>query len=117
HDGGGLAALSSTVEGPVGIVEGSLGIAKQPQGPCPIGQDHHTDILAKSRRQPTMLGRIVERDCLIIVCPTLGDVSRAHQRSAHEAMHDHEWDRYSLFLSERAELYGETEQIMAVPHA
>ena len=60
--------------------------------------------MAKSRRQRTMLGRIVKRDRLIEVCSAFRDVSRKQQGRAHEAMSDHERDCRPLLLGERQEL-------------
>ena len=86
------------------VCERGLGIAKQPQRPRPIGQDCHPDVLAKSRRQRTMLGRIVKRDRLIEMRSAFRDVSRTQQGHAHEAMPDHERNGRPLLLGERQEL-------------
>ena len=66
HQRGGLADLARILERVLGVRERGLGIAKQPQSQRPIGQDCHPDVLAKSRRQRTMLGRIVKRERLIV---------------------------------------------------
>ena len=66
HQRGGLTDLARILERVVSVCERGLGIAKQPQGQRPKGQDCHPDVLAKSRRQRTMLGRIVKRDRLIV---------------------------------------------------
>src|SRR4029077_16991867 len=63
-----------------------------------------SDILAKSRRQRTMCGRIVKRERLIVVRAALRDVARAQKGSAHETMAYHERDARLLFLSKRKEL-------------
>ena len=60
--------------------------------------------MAKSRRQRTMLGRIVKRERLIEMRSALRDVSREQQGSAHEAMPNHERDCRLLLLGERQEL-------------
>ena len=60
--------------------------------------------MAKSRRQRTMLGRIVKRDRAIEMRSPLRDVSRIRQGDAHEAMPDHERDCRPLLLGERQEL-------------
>ena len=104
HQRGSLADLARILERVVSVCERGLGIAKQPQGQRPIGQDCHPDVLAKSRRQRTMLGRIVKRDRLIEMRSAFRDVSRMQQGHAHEAMPDHERDCRPLLLGERQEL-------------
>ena len=96
-----MADLARIVERVVGVRERSLGIAKQPQSQRPKGQDCHSDVLAKTRRQRTMLGRIVKCERLIEVRSAFCDVSRTQQGHAHHAMSDHERDRRPLFLGER----------------
>ena len=66
------------------VCERGLGIAKQPQRQRPIGQDCYPDVLTKTHRQRTMLGRIVKRDRLIEVRSAFRDVSREQQGNAHE---------------------------------
>ena len=45
--------------------------------------------MSKSRRQRTMLGRIVKRNSLIEMLSAFCDLPRVKQRSTHEAMSDH----------------------------
>jgi hypothetical protein len=52
-------------------------------------QECHPVVLAKTCRQPTMLGRIVQRERAIKMRPTRCDVSRGEQGISHEAMPDH----------------------------
>ena len=54
HQCGGLADLARLFERAICVGERGVGIAKQPQGPRPIGQDDHANVLAKSRRQRAM---------------------------------------------------------------
>jgi hypothetical protein len=75
HQRGGVADLARIIERVLRVCERGLGITKHPQGKRPKGQDRHPDVLAKSRRQRTMLGRIVKRDRLIVVRPAFRDVS------------------------------------------
>ena len=70
-------------------------MTKYPQGQRPIAEDCHPEVLAKTRRQLTMLSRIVKRERLIVVRSTFHDVSRTRQGIAHEAMPDHERSRRS----------------------
>ena len=62
---GGVADLARILERLVGIRERGLGIAKQPQSQRPISTRLPPEVLAKSRRQRAMFGRIVKRDRLI----------------------------------------------------
>ena len=80
HQRGSVADLARILERVVGVRERGLGIAKQPQSQRPIGQDCHPDVLAKSRRQRTMLGRIVKRERLIEMRSAFRDVSRVAAR-------------------------------------
>jgi hypothetical protein len=61
-----------------------------------------------------MLGRIVKRDCPIVVHTALRDVTRIKQGSAHVAMPDHERSRGALFLRKREEMGREIETDIAV---
>ena len=61
-------------------------------------------VLAKSRRQRTMLGRIVKRDRLIQVRRPSAMSPVNSKEIAHEAMPDHERDCRPLLLRERQEL-------------
>ena len=70
-----MTYLARILERVISVSECGLGIAKGPQSQRPIGQNSHPDILAKSRRQRTMLGRIVERNRLIEMCSAFRDVS------------------------------------------
>ena len=114
HQSGSLADLARITERAVRVCERSLGIAKKPQGPRSIGQDCTPDVLAKSRRQRTMLGRIVKRERLIEVRSSFRDVSRTQQGNTHEAMPDHERDRRPLLLGERQELRRKLAHSVAV---
>src|SRR5215471_16786563 len=60
HQCGGLADLPRILERALAVGEGSLGVAQQPKRPRSITQHDYADVLAKSCRQPTMFGRIVE---------------------------------------------------------
>ena len=77
-------------------------------------QDCHSDGLGQTRRQRTMLGRIIKRDRVIEMRPSFCDVSRGQQGSAHDAMPDHERDGCSLFLGERQELRRKLAQHVAI---
>ena len=76
HQSGGLTDLARILERVLGVCERGLGIAKHPQGQRPIGTRLPPQRLAKSRRQRTMLGRIVKRDRLIEVRSAFRDVAR-----------------------------------------
>jgi len=84
HQSGSLADLARILERLLGVLQGSLGIAKKPQGPRPIGPDCYPDVLAKSRGQRTMLGSSVMRKRLIKVRSSCRDVTRAQQRHGVE---------------------------------
>jgi hypothetical protein len=71
-----LADLASIAEHLISFRQRSVWIAKHPQSPRPMGQDSHPNVLAKSRRQRTMLGRIVKRERLIEMRSAFRDVSR-----------------------------------------
>ena len=60
--------------------------------------------MAKSRRQPTMRGRIEKLQCLIVVLSAFRDVSGAQQGRCQRAMPDHERDYGPLLLGECQEL-------------
>ncbi len=109
-----LTDLTCILERVVSVGEGSLGITKHPEGPRSMGEDYHSVVFAKSRRQLAMLGRIVKRDRLIVVRPTLGDVSRTQQGKSHDTMPDHERDCGSLRFGERQELSRKLAQRVAV---
>ena len=72
----GLTDLARILERVVYVCERGVGIAKQPKGPRPIAQNCDPNILAKSRRQYTMLGRIIKRERLIEVGSSFSKVSR-----------------------------------------
>jgi len=61
-----------------------------------------------------MLGRIVKRDCPIVVHTALRDVSRIKQGIAHVAMPDHKRNRGVLFLRKREEIGREIETDIAI---
>jgi hypothetical protein len=61
-------------------------------------------VFAKSRRQGTMLGRVVKRECLIKMLSGFPGVSPAQQGRPHDAMSYQERSGRSLFLGERQEL-------------
>ena len=72
HQSGGLANLARILECVLSVRERGIGIAKHPQSHRPIGQALPRDVLAKSRRQRTMLGRIVKRERPIEMRPAFG---------------------------------------------
>ena len=72
-------------------------------GPTTDRTSCHADVLAKSRRKRTMLGRIVKRDCAIEMRSALRDISRT-ARNADEAMPDHKRGGRPLLFGERQEL-------------
>jgi hypothetical protein len=59
-----LADLARILERLVSVCKRGLGITKQPVGKSPPAQDRHPVVMAKSRRQRTMLGRMVKRERL-----------------------------------------------------
>jgi hypothetical protein len=86
HQRSGLADLARILERVVGIRERSVGIAKQPQSSRPITQGYNPDVCAKTRRQRTMLGGIVERDSAVEMRSPLRDVSCKQQGHTQDAM-------------------------------
>ena len=75
-----MADLARVLESIVGICKRGLGTTKDPKGAGPIAQGRYTNVLSKSRPQRTMLGRIVKRDCMVVVRLALDNVSCLHQR-------------------------------------
>ena len=71
------------------VCERSIGIAKHPQSQRPIGQIDYPNVLTKTHRQRTMLGRIVERNRPIEVCSASAMSPCVQQGSAHQAMPNH----------------------------
>ena len=76
HQGGGLADRARILEGAVCICKRGLGIAKHPENQRPKRQCSHLNVLAKSRRQRTMPGRIVKRERPIKVTSSFSKLSR-----------------------------------------
>src|SRR6266516_5629350 len=62
HQRCGVADLARNLKRVLGVCERGLGIAEQPKSQRLPGQGCRADILAKTRRQRTMLGGIVEHD-------------------------------------------------------
>src|SRR5216683_4627449 len=117
HQRGSLTDVARILEWALFSCECGLGIAERPQGERPPPEGDHTDVLAKSRRQRTMLGRIIKRDRLIVVGPAFREGSPTRQGSAHEAMPDRERQGCPLLLSERQELRRKlTHRITAERH-
>ena len=61
HQGGGVADLASNRERVLGVCERGFEIAEQPKSQGPPAQSCRADVLAKTRRQRTMLGIVEER--------------------------------------------------------
>src|SRR6516162_3315413 len=76
------------------------------------GCDPH--VLAKSSRQRTMLGWFVDRDRLIVMCPTFRKGPRTHQRRTHKTMPKHERNHCSPILGKRQALCRKVEESVAV---
>jgi hypothetical protein len=83
-----LADLARVLERMPDIFKRSLRVAEHPEGDCSLTQGCHSEVLAKTYRQPMMLGRIVKRERAIEMLPAFRDVSHGEQGSSHEAMTD-----------------------------
>ena len=70
----GVADLARNLERMLAVCERGLGIAEQPKSQRLPGQGCRADVLAKTRRQRTMLGRIVERNRAIEMRSPVYDV-------------------------------------------
>jgi len=75
HQRGGVTDLARILDRVLDVTERGIGVTKTKQSVRPMAQDSHPGILAKTHCQRTMLGRIIERERLIIVGPTFRDVS------------------------------------------
>ena len=82
----------------------ACGIAEQPKGQRPPAQGCRADVLAKTRRQRTMLGSVVERERAIEMRARICDIAGMQQGQAHQAMADHERPRRALLIGEGEEL-------------
>ena len=99
-----MANLASNLERVLGVRERGFGIAEQPKSQGPLAQSCHADVLAKTRRQRTMLGMIVERKRAIEMRSAVCDIPCLQQGKTHEAMPEHERYRRPLLFCERQEL-------------
>src|SRR5215475_14185436 len=114
HQRGRLADLARFLERLFSVSACSLGEAKKPQSPGPIGQRCDPHVLAKSNSQRTMLGGFVDRDRLIVMGPTFRKCPRTHQGRTHKTMPEHEWNRCSPLLGKRQAFCRKVEESIAV---
>src|SRR5262249_24550958 len=79
HQRGSVTDCARITERLVGVCEGSIGIAKEPQRPRPKRQRCHTHVLTKTHRQRTMLDRGIERDRLVVMCAGFCEIAAKKQ--------------------------------------
>src|SRR4029079_19643687 len=84
HQSGCLADLARFLERLFSVSACSLGEAKKPKSPRPLGYCCEPHVLAKSSRQRAILGGFIDRDRLIEMCPTFRKGPRTHQRRTHK---------------------------------
>ena len=81
--------------------------------PRSTGQDDYPDVLAKSRREQAMFGRVVEREARS-KCAVPSVMSPVTSGSAHKAMPDHERACRPLLFGEREKLVRKLAHSVAV---
>ena len=65
---------------------------------------HYSVVYAKPGCQRAMLARVINRERLITVCSAFLDISRGHERNAHDAMCYHERNCRPLLFGKRHKL-------------
>jgi hypothetical protein len=98
----------------LGICKRTLRVTEHPEGYRSVTQDCRPGVLAKTRRQPAMLGRIVEREGAIEMLSAFRDVTGGEQGVSREAMPKHERGGCPLLLGESQELRRELAHYIAV---
>src|SRR5262249_19039937 len=114
HQRRGVTDLARNLERLLGVRERDLGIAEQPKGQRLPAQGCRADVLAKTRRERTMLGGIIERDSAIEMRSPVYDIPCMYQGQAHETMRHHEWPRRPLLICESQELDSKLTHHVAV---
>jgi hypothetical protein len=99
-----MADLSGVLERVLDVGERGLGITEHPRRQGSPSERGRADVVAKARRQCTVLRRIVQRDGAIEMRAALRDVSHKRERNAHEKVSEHQRDRGVLAPSKLQEL-------------